>query len=120
MTTPHDIETFTAEGSLFPPPPGFSRAAIATGRLHDEASGRPQEFWAEQARDLLHWHTPFTRTLDWSDPPFARWFHDGTLNVAYNCLDRHVLAGNGDRVALQWEGEPGIPGRSPTRSSPLR
>ncbi|MCS5726941.1 acetate--CoA ligase [Herbiconiux sp. CPCC 203407] len=66
-------------------------------------------FWAAQARDLLHWHRPFSddRVLDWSDPPFARWFDDGELNVAYNCLDRHVDAGNGDRVALHWEGEPG-------------
>jgi acetyl-CoA synthetase len=64
-------------------------------------------FWASQAAALLHWHTPFTQTLDWSDPPFAKWFDDGELNVAYNCLDRHVEAGNGDRVAFHWEGEPG-------------
>src|SRR5690606_27485839 len=59
-----------------------------------------------QAREL-HWHRPFTQTLDWSEAPFAKWFADGALNVAYNCLDRHVEAGNGDRVAIHWEGEPG-------------
>ncbi|WP_109524550.1 acetate--CoA ligase, partial [Nocardia aurea] len=63
-------------------------------------------FWAEQA-NRLHWHQPFTHTLDWTNPPIARWFHDGKLNVAYNCLDRHVLDGHGDQVAIHFEGEPG-------------
>ena len=59
---------------------------------------------------------PFTEVLDWSNPPFAKWFADGELNVAYNCLDRHVEAGNGDRVAILWEGEPGDSRASPTPS----
>ena len=63
-------------------------------------------FWAEQAK-ALSWHTPFTKTLDWSNPPFAKWFEDGQINASYNCLDRHVLAGNGDKVAILFEGEPG-------------
>ncbi|MFI8997558.1 acetate--CoA ligase [Streptomyces sp. NPDC053542] len=63
-------------------------------------------FWAEQAA-RLHWETPWTRVLDWSDAPFARWFADGRLNVAYNCVDRHVEAGHGEQVAIHWEGEPG-------------
>ena len=63
-------------------------------------------FWAEQAK-ALSWHTPFTKTLDWSNPPFAQWFEDGQINASYNCLDRHVLAGNGDKVAILFEGEPG-------------
>ncbi|MFC6063316.1 acetate--CoA ligase [Streptomyces ochraceiscleroticus] len=63
-------------------------------------------FWAEQAA-RLHWDTPWTRVLDWSDAPFAKWFADGRLNVAYNCVDRHVEAGHGDQVAFHWEGEPG-------------
>ena len=63
-------------------------------------------FWAEQAR-RLHWHRPFEAVLDWSEAPSARWFADGELNVAVNCLDRHVDAGLGERVALHWEGEPG-------------
>ena len=62
-------------------------------------------FWAKQA-ERLSWETPFTEVLDWSDAPFAKWFVGGRLNVAYNCVDRHVEAGNGDRVAIQWEGEP--------------
>ncbi|GGK65709.1 acetate--CoA ligase [Nocardia camponoti] len=64
------------------------------------------ELWADEARKL-HWHKPFTEVLDWSDAPVARWFGDGELNVAYNCLDRHVLDGFGDQVAILWEGEPG-------------
>ncbi|GAB0106695.1 acetate--CoA ligase [Nocardia sp. JMUB6875] len=64
------------------------------------------EFWAEQA-GRLHWTRPFTRVLDWDDAPFAQWFADGQLNVAYNCVDRHVLDGHGDQVAIHWEGEPG-------------
>ncbi len=64
-------------------------------------------FWARQARERLHWEQDFTETLDWSDPPFARWYVGGKLNAAYNCVDRHVEAGNGDRVAIHFEGEPG-------------
>ncbi|MFF0793781.1 acetate--CoA ligase [Streptomyces spiralis] len=63
-------------------------------------------FWARQA-ERLHWGTEWTRVLDWSDAPFARWFVGGRLNVAYNCVDRHVEAGHGDQVAFHWEGEPG-------------
>src|SRR5690606_30418498 len=63
-------------------------------------------FWAEQARRLA-WEKAPTETLDWSNPPFAKWFADGKLNVAYNCVDRHVAAGHGDRVAIHFEGEPG-------------
>ena len=69
--------------------------------------GRPRRLLGRPGPRLLHWHKPFTQVLDWSNPPFAKWFADGELNVAYNCLDRHVEAGNGDRVALHWEGEPG-------------
>lgn len=63
-------------------------------------------FWAEQA-NRLNWQKPFTKTLDWSNPPFAKWFDDGQINASYNCLDRHVLSGNGDKVAILFEGEPG-------------
>jgi acetyl-CoA synthetase len=95
------------EARTFPPSDSFRAAAVAGPELYAAASEDRLGFWADQARSLLHWHTPFTRTLDWSDAPFARWFDDGELNVAYNCLDRHVEAGDGDRVALHWEGEPG-------------
>ncbi|MBM3717086.1 MAG: acetate--CoA ligase, partial [Actinobacteria bacterium] len=84
----------------------FADAAVADAALYEKAAADREGFWADQAREL-HWHTPFTQVLDWSNPPFAEWFADGELNVAYNCLDRHVEAGNGDRIALRWEGEPG-------------
>ncbi len=100
------IDHLLNESRRFPPTPEFTAQANATADLYDEAADR-EAFWAQQARDLITWHTPFTEVLDWSNPPFAKWFGDGKLNVAYNCLDRHVEAGNGDRVALLWEGEPG-------------
>ncbi|MCF8549305.1 MAG: acetate--CoA ligase [Pontimonas sp.] len=95
------------EERRFPPSPEFQSQAIAKPELYQAATKNRLGFWADQARGLLHWHTPFTQTLDWSNPPFARWFADGALNVSYNCLDRHVEAGLGDRVALHFEGEPG-------------
>ena len=100
------IDSLLHEDRRFPPSPEFAAAAVAKPELYDEARADRLGFWADRAREL-HWHRPFTETLDWTNPPFARWFADGELNVAYNCLDRHVLAGNGDRVALHWEGEPG-------------
>jgi acetyl-CoA synthetase len=101
------IDNLLHESRRFPPTDEFSANAVATPDLYERASADRLGFWAEQANELLHWSKPFTRTLDWSNPPFAKWFDDGELNVAYNCLDRHVLAGHGDRVALYWEGEPG-------------
>lgn len=101
------IDSLLHEERRFPPTPEFAAQAVATSDLYERAAADPVGFWADQARELLHWETPFTQTLDWNNPPFARWFADGRLNVAYNCLDRHVEAGNGDRVAIYWEGEPG-------------
>src|SRR5690554_2994959 len=103
----NSIESLLNETRHFPPPSEFASASVASPELYEKAAAGRVEFWAEQARNLLHWHKPFTETLDWSNPPFAKWFADGKLNVAYNCLDRHVLAGNGDRTALHWEGENG-------------
>ncbi len=100
------IDHLLNETRRFAPSEEFARNAVATADLYARADVDREAFWAEQARDL-HWHTPFTRVLDWSNPPFAQWFDDGELTVAYNCLDRHVEAGHGDRVALLWEGEPG-------------
>ncbi|MGK2853781.1 MAG: acetate--CoA ligase [Microbacteriaceae bacterium] len=104
---PKQIDTLQTETRRFAPSAEFRGQATVGAELYQSAAADRLEFWAEQARSLLHWHRPFTRTLDWSNPPFAKWFDDGEINVAYNCLDRHVLAGNGDRVALFWEGEPG-------------
>ncbi|MDQ1136120.1 acetyl-CoA synthetase [Microbacterium sp. SORGH_AS 1204] len=100
------IDHLLSESRRFPPPAAFVEHAVGDRALYEHASADREGFWADQAREL-HWHTPFTRVLDWSNPPFAEWFADGELNVAYNCLDRHVEAGNGDRIALRWEGEPG-------------
>jgi acetyl-CoA synthetase len=101
------IDNLLHESRRFAPSPEFAANAVAGAELYEEAVADRLGFWAKQSNELLHWHKPFTRTLDWSNPPFAKWFDDGELNVTYNCLDRHVLAGNGDRVALYWEGEPG-------------
>ncbi len=100
------IDHLLNETRRFAPSPEFAADAVATADLYTQADADRDGFWAEQARSL-HWHTPFTQVLDWTNPPFAQWFADGELNVAYNCLDRHVAADNGDRVALLWEGEPG-------------
>ena len=94
------------EERRFPPSPEFAAAAVAQADLYERAATDRLEFWAEQAR-ALSWETEWSQVLDWSDAPFAKWFIGGRLNVAYNCVDRHVEAGNGDRVALHFEGEPG-------------
>jgi acetyl-CoA synthetase len=75
--------------------------ANATEDLYRQVERDRLSFWAEQA-NRLSWDTPFTEVLDWSGAPFAKWFIGGTLNVAYNCVDRHVEAGNGGRVAIYW------------------
>ena len=100
------IDSLLNENRRFPPTVEFVANAIAKPGLYDAAAANRLEFWADQAREL-HWHKPFTETLDWSGAPVAKWFADGEINVAYNCLDRHVEAGLGDRVAIQFEGEPG-------------
>ena len=78
----------------YPPSADFAAAANATAELYHAAEEDRLAFWGEQA-DRLSWATPFTDVLDWSDAPFAKWFVGGKLNVAYNCVDRHVDAGNG-------------------------
>ncbi|HNP55936.1 MAG TPA: acetate--CoA ligase [Gordonia sp. (in: high G+C Gram-positive bacteria)] len=96
----------SANPAMYPPPPEFVEQANASADIYDRADADRLEYWGEQAR-RLDWETPFTEVLDWSNPPFAKWFPGGKLNVAVNCVDRHVAAGNGDRVALHWVGEPG-------------
>ncbi|OMC45930.1 acetate--CoA ligase [Mycobacterium sp. IS-1264] len=105
--------TPTEGPSTYPPPPGFAEQANAREELYHEAERDRLAFWAEQA-NRLSWTTPFTEVLDWSEAPFAKWFVGGKLNVAYNCVDRHVEAGLGDRVAIHWVGEPVGDGRSLT------
>src|SRR6476620_1807992 len=99
-------ETHTEAPSAYPPTTEFAHNANATAELYREAEQDRLAFWEKQA-NRLSWETPFTDVLDWSEAPFAKWFVGGKLNVAYNCVDRHVEAGNGDRVAIHWEGEPG-------------
>src|SRR5262245_33425164 len=94
------------ETRQFPPPADLAQAANVTADAYAAASADRIGFWEQQA-NRLHWHRPWDQALDWSNPPFAKWFVGGQLNVAYNCLDRHVMAGLGDRVAIHWEGEPG-------------
>ena len=100
------IEDYLAELRTFPPPEDFARAALVSDRgLYEQAETDSEEFWAQQARALT-WFEPWDQVLDWQ-LPFARWFIGGRLNVAFNCLDRHVEAGRGDKVAFYFEGEPG-------------
>jgi acetyl-CoA synthetase len=94
------------ESRRFPPPRELAAQANATESLYDEAAADRLAFWEQQAR-ALSWEKSWDQVLDWSNPPFARWFVGGSLNVAYNCVDRHVAAGHGDQVAYYWEGEPG-------------
>src|SRR6202165_2693455 len=111
-------ETHTEVPSSYPPPAEFAANANATAELYEAAESDRLGFWAEQAH-RLSWQTPFTDVLDWSEAPFANWFVGGKLNVAYNCVDRHVEAGNGDQVAIHWEGEPVGDSRSLTYSDLL-
>ncbi|MEP6980800.1 MAG: AMP-binding protein, partial [Nakamurella sp.] len=102
----HTLDNLLAEDRTFPPRPEFADQANLGAEAYERAAINPDAFWSDEARRLT-WATPFTTALDWSDAPHARWFADGTLNVAHNCVDRHVEAGHGDRVAIHWEGEPG-------------
>ena len=100
------LDTLGTETRTFAPPAGFVRTANAPDpAIYERAEADFEGFWAEQAR-TLEWRKPFTTVLDWQ-PPYAKWFADGQLNVSENCLDRHVRAGKGAKVAYHWEGEPG-------------
>ncbi|HZU81202.1 MAG TPA: acetate--CoA ligase, partial [Acidimicrobiales bacterium] len=100
------IDDFYLEERTFPPPDAFRAGAVVSDpSVYEQADKDFEAFWAEQAR-ALDWFTPWTKVLEWQ-APFAKWFVGGTLNVSHNCLDRHVQAGLGGRVAFHWEGEPG-------------
>ncbi|HEY0519365.1 MAG TPA: acetate--CoA ligase, partial [Ilumatobacteraceae bacterium] len=101
------IDDLMLENRKFPPSAEFKKQALVTDTsMYDDADEDYQGFWARQAADLLTWSTDWTTICEW-ELPFAKWFLGGELNVSYNCLDRHVEAGRGDRVAFYWEGEPG-------------
>ncbi len=107
MSDNQAIEEFYIENRTFPPSERFAEEALINSQeLYTEASEDVEAFWARQARELLTWDKDFTKILEW-DLPYAKWFADGELNVSYNCLDRHIKSGYGDKVAYHWEGEPG-------------
>ena len=99
------FENLSYEERTFAPSAEFSAQANAQPSIYDEAEADRLGFWAKQA-ESLHWGTKWDRVLDWQ-PPFAKWFVGGKLNASFNALDRHVLEGRGDRVAIYFEGEPG-------------
>ncbi|MCW3032171.1 MAG: acetyl-CoA synthetase [Solirubrobacteraceae bacterium] len=95
------------EVERFPPPEEFrEHALLKDAEVYERAAADPQAWWVEQA-ERLHWFSPWEQVLDDSNPPFYKWFTGGTLNVSYNCLDRHVEDGRGERVAFHWRGEDG-------------
>lgn len=105
------IDTVMQESRLFPPPADFAansriKSEAEYQEIWDRAAADPPAFWAELAREELHWFEPFTETLRWNEP-VAEWFVGGKTNVSYNCLDKHVDEGRGDTTAILWEGEPG-------------
>jgi acetyl-CoA synthetase len=99
-------ESNGSEGRRFPAPERLAASANVGPDVYAQAERDRLAFWAEAARRLT-WTQEWDEVLDWSDPPFAKWFVGGKLNVAYNCVDRHVEDGHGDQVAYHWEGEPG-------------
>ena len=100
------LETFSQEDRRFPPPPAFTAEAnLKDPGIYERAAKDLEGFWAEQAR-TLSWRRPFDKVLEW-EAPYAKWFLGGELNISENCLDRHVRAGKGSKVAYHWEGEPG-------------
>ncbi|HVD29921.1 MAG TPA: AMP-binding protein, partial [Mycobacteriales bacterium] len=99
------LSNLSHEDRTFGPSEEFAAQANATEEWYDRADSDRDGFWAEQA-DRLHWHQKWDQVLEW-DPPHAKWFVGGKLNVAYNCVDRHVDDGHGDQVAIHWEGEQG-------------
>ena len=96
------IETMLLEERRYPPPPEFAAQAVARPDIYERDF---EEFWESEGRERVTWFEPFTKLYEW-ELPYAKWYLGGKLNVAYNCVDRHVDAGLGDRVAYLWEGEP--------------
>src|SRR3954469_12103056 len=96
------IETILLEERRYPPSPEFAAQANAQPEIYD---GDFEEFWESEGRERVGWFEPFTKLYEW-EPPYAKWYLGGKLNVAWNCLDKHVEDGRGDKVAYYWEGEP--------------
>jgi acetyl-CoA synthetase len=102
-----DLDALLSVERFSPPGEFREQALIKDWSLHERAERDLEGFWAEQADELLHWDAKPERTLDDSNPPFYKWFQGGRLNVSHNCVDRHVEAGKGDKVAFHWLGEEG-------------
>ncbi|MDH2412596.1 acetate--CoA ligase [Nocardioides sp. CER19] len=103
--TEQTLSNLLHENRRFEPPAELAAAANVKADAYDAAATDREGFWAAAA-ERLSWAKKWDRVLDWDNPPFAKWFVGGQLNVAYNCVDRHVEAGHGDRVAIHWVGEP--------------
>lgn len=103
--TEETLSNLLKEDRRFEPPAEIAEHANLKEEAYDRARSDREAFWAEQA-ERLDWDQKWDRVLDWDDPPFAKWYVGGKLNAAYNCVDRHVEAGRGDKVALHWVGEP--------------
>ena len=102
----NDIDVLLQENRKFEPPPEFAREAnVSSAEIYEKAARDPEKFWADQAREL-EWIKPWTKVLEWT-PPHAKWFIGGKLNVAANCIDRHLSGARRNKPALIWEGEPG-------------
>ncbi len=124
MSQPKDAASETLSNLMheerrFDPPAELAAKANLTAAAYDEANADRLAFWAKQA-ERLDWHTRWDDVLDWSNPPFAKWFTGGRINAAYNCVDRHVEAGAGDKVAYHWVGEPEGDSRDITYADLLR
>ena len=98
----HAIETMFLEERTYPPPEEFAAQANAKPDIYDVPF---EDFWEREGRERITWFEPFTELYQW-EPPYAKWYLGGKLNVCFNCVDRHVEAGAGDKVAFHWEGEP--------------
>jgi acetyl-CoA synthetase len=106
------IESILQEKRLFPPSAEFSQNAQIKSladyeKLYDKAKANPEAFWAELAESELHWFQKWDTILDWTNPPFAKWFVNGKINISYNCIDRHLTTWRKNKAAIIWEGEPG-------------
>jgi acetyl-CoA synthetase len=110
------IDHLLLEERRYPPPPEFAARANAGAEIYEEGF---EVFWEREAKERVSWFEPFSTVLEW-ERPYAKWFGGGTLNVAWNCLDKHVEAGRGNRVAYYWEGEPADDRRELTYADLLR
>jgi acetyl-CoA synthetase len=107
MSLEQELDSLLEVESFEPPPEFREKALWSDAAIYEEAAADPEGWWLRQARELLDWDTPPSQGLNDSNPPFYKWFEDGRLNASANCLDRHVEAGRGDRVAYHWRGEEG-------------